>query len=182
MSTTEQLRREIQEYVMPRAATGSPVLWYRTGRKNCEPMVAYMLHCGGRTVQLFLTSGRRQDAVRHIDDPKLSLSVDQRESGAWDFTQETKDYAEFRKSLEDRLERIEKQIQDLSAGKSAKKKPGADNSDALRQYRELQREAARLGLKKNLKKDELQKAVADAKAKAERNWDPSQAAYPQRAD
>lgn len=181
MTTKDELRQQIREFEMPQSPTGSPVLWYRTGRKNCEPMVAYMLHCGGRTCQLFLTSGRRQDAVRHIDDPKLQLSVDQRESGAWDFTQESREYAEFRRQLEERLDRLEKAVENLQVDRVAKKngrvskkrKPGADNSQALREYRELQKQAQQLGLSKNMKKNELERAVANAQQDTELH-DPAQ--------
>lgn len=171
--TREELRREIAEYQMPKAPVGSPVLWYRTGRANCDPMIAYMLHCGGRTCQLFLADGRRQDSVRHIDDPKLNLSVEQRESGSWDFTHGEKDLAAYKQTMEERVKALESKVEQLEAAlprsksEGGKKKPvpSRGNPNNLKEYRDLQDKAEELGIDRNMKKVELQRAIARAEGK-----------------
>lgn len=172
--TKDELRREIAEFEMPKAAVGSPVLWYRTGRKNCDPMIAYMLHCGGRTCQLFLADGRRQDSVRHADDPKLNLSVEQRESGAWDFTYSEKDLVRYKQEMEERVRALEEEVQRLKSSspksfKSSENKkkpaPSRGNPNNLKEYRELQDKAESLGIDRNMKKVELKRAIARAEGR-----------------
>lgn len=109
---TDSLQQSINEYRMPRANTGLLVLWYRNGhRDRTRVEVAYMLHAGERTATIYsLMSQRRVDVVRHVDDPKLQLNPEQRENGAWDFTDDYKAQHAFRESIEERISAMERQM------------------------------------------------------------------------
>jgi len=154
------LKDRIVDFSMPSVPVGTAVLWYPMGRRSAMPMVAYVLHCGARTTQLYLASGRRMDAVRHLADPKLELNSDQRENGAWDFTEQHKEFISFREEMERRLAALEKS-EPVSAPAKPKKKPGNPAAKAnLQEYRELQRQAQRLGINPTQKKVELKEAIA----------------------
>lgn len=158
----DKVRKQIAEFSMPQATTGTLVMWYRSARRSgSDAIVAYILHCGARTAQLFLASGRRVDAVRHIDDPKLGLNQDQREQGAWDFTPESKKFAADKMELEKRVASLEKAVEALSKSKGGiKKKPGPPpGTDNLADYRRLKQRAENLGLNPNQKKAELQDQI-----------------------
>jgi hypothetical protein len=108
---SEQATATIENFTMPFATPGMPILWYPRGtydRTTCS--VAYMIHCGHRTAVLLTSTGQRRDAVRHVSDPKLSLSEDQRENGAWDFTDEYKRMKQMEASLMSRLGAIEQRL------------------------------------------------------------------------
>src|SRR5688572_8889207 len=85
-----QLKRaEIDAFEMPRPCMGQCVAWYPSGtRLNSE--IAFITRVSKKNVELQRASGTYMTAVRHIDDPKLQLNEDQRESGAWDFTEQDK--------------------------------------------------------------------------------------------
>jgi len=118
---TPEMIERIQKYQMPQPHLGAPVIYYQTGVKDRRrAQVGYVLQAGHRNVTLMLPNGQRQDAVRHIEDPKLALNADQRESGAWDFTDEHKrtiSDAHAMKArisdLEDRFSALTKRLSDL---------------------------------------------------------------------
>ncbi|MBM4401615.1 MAG: hypothetical protein FJ045_06660, partial [Crenarchaeota archaeon] len=116
-------QERIQNFEMPRATIGMPVLWYPTGRREAKTSrVAYMIHCGGRTATLQVSNGR-VDAVRHVDDPKLDLSQDQREQGAWDFTYDWKELQEFKQQVNARIAELEKEVERLAAKRPVGRPP-----------------------------------------------------------
>lgn len=80
----------IVEYTMPRPCRGQAVTWYAHGTANGPGETGFVMEIGKRNIVLHRASGVCMDGVRHIDDPKLKLSAEQRESGAWDFTDESK--------------------------------------------------------------------------------------------
>ena len=99
----EEVREKVQEnvdaFTMPVPMRGQSVLWYRSGLKGGHAEVGFVLKVGTRNIVLNLASGLAQDTVRHIDDPKLQLSVEQRGSGAWDFTDDWKTIQALRKEV-----------------------------------------------------------------------------------
>jgi hypothetical protein len=150
----------MRDFSMPFATPGMPILWYRRGtfdRTSVE--VAYMIHAGSRTAVILSSTGRRLDAVRHISDPKLQLSEEQRENGAWDFTDEYKRAREIEERILARLDVLEERIgiQVLDAEpqdeKPADEKPreGASRnppkvSPQMQEYRDLLRRAKDMGI------------------------------------
>lgn len=80
----------IAEFVMPKPCRGQAVTWYSSGTRSGTGEMAWVLDIGRRNIIVNLASGVNMETVRHIDDPKLQLSADQRESGAWDFTEDSK--------------------------------------------------------------------------------------------
>jgi len=152
------------EFTPPSISAGMQVIWYRHGvRRESDSIVGFMLHKGRRTSQIFLINGRRVDAVRHIDDPKLQLNADQREAGAWDFTEGHKDYIEHRQKTEARLDQIEKDISKLivsSGVRRAKPSVAAAGKENLHKYQVLKSQVLELGLYvKGMKKAEMELAL-----------------------
>lgn len=108
MSETMSTVTGNESYAMPQATAGLPIVWYPMGMYDrTNRMVAYMVHCGNRTAVIQTSTGQRRDAVRHLSDPKLKLSDDQRENGAWDFTEEYVRGREMEKTLLERLQRLD---------------------------------------------------------------------------
>lgn len=89
-------REAAMKFVMPRPARGQAIVWYPHGVKDGNSEVAFVLSIGTRNIIISRASGVCEEGVRHIDDPKLSFSADQRESGAWDFTDHDKDLAQLK--------------------------------------------------------------------------------------
>lgn len=158
-------RQRIQDYSMPQVPVGTPVIWYRYGRaRRQDAMIGYMIHCGARNATIFLANGRRMDAVRHVDDPKLDLNVDQREQGAWDFTQEYKDFKEFRNEVNKRLLEMENAIAGLQSPDKQKKASSSNNKgQGLSRYRELKAKCQELGIDTaKMSTTDMQKAINSA--------------------
>jgi len=146
--------QEIADYVMPLVEEGSPVLWYRHGLKGgCEPEVAFIAKVYHRNVTLYLISGPRATAVRHASDPKLQLNVEQREFGAWDFTEQQKEYESFREDIINRVMALEGNVPADSAEKSGSKS---------REYHQLREFAIKKGVpvSGNPKKEWLEDQLA----------------------
>jgi hypothetical protein len=145
----------LNSYRMPRANPGMQVLWYRNGtRDRTRVEVAYMLHAGERTANIYaLISGRRVEVVRHVDDPKLLLNADQRENGAWDFTDDFKEAQRERAELGDRISTLERQISKLITAQARipdKPKQECRKTDPtaskLREFQELRQKAEAMGI------------------------------------
>jgi len=96
---------EMEDFTMPHIQGGTTVLWYPFGiRDGNKPQVAIVTRVSGRNVNLFqMISGANIQHSRHIDDPKLTLNADQRESGGWDYTDEFKDQVLWREEVARRL-------------------------------------------------------------------------------
>lgn len=125
MKENEVDMNKVNSFRMPKAPPGIQVLWYRNGvRDKTRVEVAYMLNAGERTASIHaMMTGRRIDSVRHVDDPKLLLSNDQRENGAWDYTDDYKEFMNFQKQIEDRLQFLERQVVRMSADRLTNKRP-----------------------------------------------------------
>lgn len=157
------------EFVMPQPPVGQPVTWFRYGdgnRRHSE--LGFIYHVGARNCGLMTVSGRRLDAVRHADDPKLRLNADQRENGAWDYTP-------YHKQLEARLSRLERCLPQHSDKKAPAAKaetatrrgrpPKRKMPEGMRAFLALKKEASELGLEipAGMKKPELEAALAEAR-------------------
>ncbi len=95
----DKRNKEIAEFVMPRPNLGQAVTWFPSGTRTNGEM-AYVLTIGRRNLVVQRASGIAMDSVRHVDDPKLSLSVEQRASGAWDFTERDKQLDKLQATVE----------------------------------------------------------------------------------
>ena len=108
-----ETKAAIKAYSMPKVALGTPVLW--RSRKGREPQIAFVFRVSARNVHLATAMSGIKEAVRHEDDPKLRLNADQREMGAWDFTDHHKQQMKEREELLQRIEALER----LAKGKKA---------------------------------------------------------------
>jgi hypothetical protein len=102
----QQQNELVKAFTMPKACRGQAVTWYPSGAKSSAAETAFVLEVGKRNVVLQRASGLAIASVRHIDDPKLQLSAEQRESGAWDFTDEAKQMLELQKIVKETAEKV----------------------------------------------------------------------------
>jgi hypothetical protein len=86
----QQNRDAIQAYEMPRPCPGQTVTWFPSGSRDGKGENAQVLSAGKRNIVVLRASGGAMESVRHVEDPKLKLSAEQRASGAWDFTERDK--------------------------------------------------------------------------------------------
>jgi hypothetical protein len=145
-----ELRDEIRAFVMPQVALGTPVIW--RPRKGAEAEIAYVYRVGSRNVHLATATKGAKEAVRHENDPKLKLNPEQREMGAWDFTDFHKQQEAEKAVLMERLEQLERQISSLIraglkpkssvAPTPAPKKP----QPVDKEYEELKAKCSELGI------------------------------------
>lgn len=152
-------------FEMPRANPGMQILWYKRGfydRTSRE--VAYMLHCGENTAVIISCTGRRADAIRHIDDPKLQLNPDQRENGAWDFTDDHKEMMAFKRDMLERIGQLEQKLAALESSGAPKRhtrqlseEKKAAAGERIRKYHALANQAKAMGIevKRSTKLPEL---------------------------
>jgi len=170
MTTSPQV---YSEFTAPRCTVGMQVLWYRNGlRDRTSVEVAYMLHNGVRTSTIHASTGRRVDAVRHIDDPKLQLNADQRETGAWDFTEDYKETLAFRERVTAKLAELDRQVNALiqsgikgsaAPKEKVRKEPGAGQAN-LKAFHDLRRKAREMGIvvTPSMKRADIESAVEAA--------------------
>jgi hypothetical protein len=173
-----ELMKAINSFTMPTASPGMQVLYYRNGvQDRTRVEIAYMLHANARTATIFaLMSNRRMDAVRHVSDPKLKLSPDQRENGAWEYTEEYRERIAQRSELTARLQKIETLLEAKLAvlpdapvpppvaRAKRKRNPEAarGSSNRLNEYRLLVERCKRAGVPGvyGMKKEQLTEALA----------------------
>lgn len=86
MSVAEMTEKEVNEFKMPEIQQGAPIRWFRYGTARDTSILGFVQKVKARSVTVWTTEGLRYNNVRHISDPKLRLNREQREDGAWDFT------------------------------------------------------------------------------------------------
>lgn len=93
----------IEQYQMPKPTIGSAVVFYKYGTKvqSRDPEIGFVLKAHARAIVIRTANGDFKGEVRHLADPKLQLSEEQRENGAWDFTEEYYLIRQLRAELED---------------------------------------------------------------------------------
>lgn len=102
---------KIESFVMPYVSAGVPVKWFPFGvRDGRDTEIAFVVKASGRNVNLRTAAGGFKSAVRHVDDPKLSLNAAQRESGAWDFTDDWYQSNKNRSDIEKRLAQLNERV------------------------------------------------------------------------
>jgi len=79
----------INSFQMPPVRQGMMVRWYQYGEKATgSTTIGFVVRVTNRAIEMRTAEGLFRQTVRHIDDPKLTLNITQRESGAWDYTEE----------------------------------------------------------------------------------------------
>lgn len=119
-------RAEIAAFEMPKPCLGQCVAWFPDANKSVAGEIAFVLRVSKRNIEIRRSSGTCETAVRHIDDPKLQLSVDQRASGGWDFTEHDKKQAADTALLADLAARVTVLEQFLNEPAKPKKDKKAD--------------------------------------------------------
>ena len=128
MSSTDTIEEEVRQikqaeiaaFTMPKPCLGECVTWYPDANKQLPGEIAFVLRVGHRNIVLQVASGTVRETVYHIDDPKLQISADIRESGAWGFTESHKKALANEKRLEDALARLAA-LEELVGGGTPKK-------------------------------------------------------------
>lgn len=140
MSSAVSLER-MTSYKMPAITAGTIVRYFPSGTRTARrPDIAQVKTVSERSVVLVLTWGQQIDTVRHVDDPKLTLNADQRENGAWDYTDEHYQRAAWEQS-------VEKRLSELESGIPEKTKPASKPSGGISKYQELRKRAKSAGVK-----------------------------------
>lgn len=125
----KDIRAEIQNYTMPRAERGMPIIWYPQGVKNRNGKLAFVQksQLGRNSVDVFVAGQRVSSfsACPHVSDPRLKLGVDQRENGAWDYTEEWLRNEEWKKSVDDAIFSVRKDSIAQKSTPQSKAKAGA---------------------------------------------------------
>jgi hypothetical protein len=123
-SVVEQMNAA-QRFEMPTAGLGSTVVWYRTGYPDdSKPQTGVVVAVNSKSLDIYIPVSRvRHDVVRHVDDPRLRISAEQRASGAWDHTLEYKNTLAWRQKIEENLDSLNrsktaKTIDSLKSGSS----------------------------------------------------------------
>lgn len=120
MTETLEVDSAIENFKMPFVRVGQPVLWFPGGqRTGKDPHVAFVLKASTRNMTLKTIGGMRYDAVRHLDDPKLKMNEDQRENGAWDYTDEFKAQQKRWDEIQEQLAQMETRVKATEAANTA---------------------------------------------------------------
>ena len=104
-----ELKEAARTFVSPKPKETQFVRWYPTGdpsRLN-SPQLGVATRIENRTIDVFVLTGNSRgktfSGVRHVSDPKLSLSPEHRAEGAWDFTAEDVRRREWETDIEHQL-------------------------------------------------------------------------------
>lgn len=111
----------IDRFQMPPVLPGQLVKWWPDGIGLRQSAIASIVSSGKRSVQLRVGGGLMKAEVRHKNDPKLMVNVDQRADGCWDYTD---DYYEAKRVIDDlqvRMRKIEDTVSKLTVVVAAKK-------------------------------------------------------------
>lgn len=117
---------ETPTWEMPKVRLGQTVLYYRHGVRDGKiPHVGYVLKINRTTLTIRTVDAGIYSAVRHLDDPRLVESPEQRaDLGAWDYTDEHRAQEAWVESVNQRLATIERQIAGLVTGKKGAEQKG----------------------------------------------------------
>lgn len=157
MSTVEA---SVGNFVMPKVDLGAIVAWYPAGQKiGRRPETGIVSGVGQRTVRVHVFDRGRFDAVRHVDDPKLALSPEQRESGAWDYTEERVDIERRFEALAARLASLEAKITGVAMDLEAEvarhdetERRSENMRGTMNEYWDLHKRATELGVVMEVKR------------------------------
>lgn len=109
---------EIAAFEMPRIAVGDKVRWYQFGvRDDSRVQSATVCKVMHRSVDLQIDGGLYRSAVKHCDDPRLRMSNEQRDSGAWEYTINHNRQEAFQHEVLQRFEDLERRMAAVEAGK-----------------------------------------------------------------
>lgn len=113
--TPKDIQADMQKYKQPTVYRGMPVIWHPHGIvSNRGAVVAFVTSChpNRNNVALFIPGHRFgiRESVLHVSDPRLKLGNDQRENGAWDYTEAHLEDQKQRESLLDRIGSLEKKL------------------------------------------------------------------------
>lgn len=108
----------VTEYQMPTIPNGSVVAYFPTGLQSGPKDVGFVYRVNQKNVYLYSATKGVRTAVPHVSDPRLKLNPEQREAGAWDFTDADKARA---REIEDMRTEIE-ELRELVTKIPAKKK------------------------------------------------------------
>lgn len=112
----EQLDAE-HSFKMPEVKQGTPIRFYPAS--TLDPGMTTLgfvkgISRSGRTINVYVPGIGNYEQVRHITDPKLRMSPEQRENGAWDFTPYHQHMQQFLTEISERVVKLEEMIGDES--------------------------------------------------------------------
>ena len=113
MSIVEAMAEAV-DFKMPPIRQGTCVTWYDPTLAEARRVIAYVIKVAktGRSLTLHVPStGAVVEGARHMSDPKLQLSAEFRENGAWDYTDEWKATQQRLADLESSVRAIQDMLQ-----------------------------------------------------------------------
>lgn len=103
----KDIQAQLANYTMPKAERGMPIVWYPQGVTNRNGKLAFVQNSqlGRNSIDVFVAGQRVAifSACPHVSDPRLKLGVDQRENGAWDYTEAWKRNEEWKKKVDEAI-------------------------------------------------------------------------------
>jgi glycine cleavage system H lipoate-binding protein len=109
----DQIEQQSLEFVMPQVLQGAVVQYFDASLAESRRVSGFVVKISKtrRTVDVYVPSrGNIVEQVRHIADPKLKLSNEQRENGAWDFSADAQDTRQQLAKLEQRINDLETKL------------------------------------------------------------------------
>lgn len=131
-------QEQLENFVMPRVKMGSIVEWYATGKRGSVPQIGFVVRALPRSIHILTATAGVKEAVRHIDDPKLKLNPEQRETGGWDYTEDAKAQQQMLADLDERIRALEKAISNATIA--------AARGEIDTEYNTLKKKVADLGV------------------------------------
>lgn len=115
---------EIENWAMPAVSLGQSVIFYPDGtpiKRSGRPLaLGWVTQKGRRSLTIRMPDGTAKMGVRHVNDPKLQMgSGDQRENGAWDYTDY--DRSQVIQKLQDDVAKLRSDLDTLLAAKATPK-------------------------------------------------------------
>jgi predicted transcriptional regulator len=104
------------QYEMPPVSLGQRVLWFQFGDRGKVPHIAFVIEKKRSTIKVRTVGNEVRSAIRHMGDPRLRESEEQRrDHGGWDYTEEEVEDRKFKADALERLTKLEQQINGLIA-------------------------------------------------------------------
>ena len=123
-SIDQMTAEEIEQWEMPNVSLGQLVIFYPDGtpiKRSGRPLaLGFVTQKGRRSLTLRMPDGTAKMGVRQVGDPKLQMGTgDQRENGAWDFTDY--DRANVVQKLQGEIAKLRADVDSLLAAKATQK-------------------------------------------------------------
>lgn len=142
-----------RSFRQPNVAVGSFVRFYNNSIEspgNAICAVVTKVQSSSITVLAFGPGGARNyPGVKHVSDPRLQMSEDQRASGSWDYSEDFFDRLSFESALLDEIDDLRSRLGVIEDAAKIPRKPSklavANKAKAI-EFNNLRQQATQLGI------------------------------------